>query len=240
MTIYKWFGSVDDELVAGDQWLDAEIMTRLYGFGNALFEGVLDRFAPGGSQSIKGHDHATQGGRAVARGTAYTAGTGGAGSIYGGSDLFTATIASAAAWYDVDADSNIERVSAGIPMWKVYVSEGMNTATKGSYLWAYFHGAWTGHPYSSIQTSIRIVNSTTATNSETYTQTDSPTGGSPIVDVVGQLVQIPCEPGWNDLKMQVQFNTVHSSFDFNLINISILEAPASGGAVATSSGSQKL
>ena len=237
MSVQKWFGRLETELAAHQQWLDADSLFRLFGFGNALFEGVLDRFAPGSSQTIKGHDHAgyaNQGGKALARGTSYSAGAGNAG-------LFQCTISVANTWTNADDDDNsdLQRTGNTVAMCKVYVSEGFTTGGSGPYLWGWIHAGFDVNGNNKTEDhQCRIYNATTSSYSSAVTVQQT---SSDYDQVRFHVNDIPMQPGWNDLKVELTCNLNHvSSITYCTTYVCFAEAANSSGASVSSSGSQVL
>jgi len=77
MGAYRWFAKLEQGLVAAQEFLDSDTLFRAYSYANALWESIYDKNIPNMAQKVKGHDHsATNGGRALARGTCYVGGVG--------------------------------------------------------------------------------------------------------------------------------------------------------------------
>jgi len=237
MSVQKWFAKLETELAAHQQWLDSDSLFRIFGFGNALFEGLLDRFAPGSSQTIKGHDHAgysNQGGRALARGTAYSAGAGNDG-------LFQCSISVSNTWTVADDDDNsaLQRSGNTLAMFKVYVSEGFTTGGSGPYLWGWVNVGFDVNGNNKTEDhQCRIYNATTASYSSEVTVQQTSTDFD---QVRFSLVDIPMQPGWNDLKLELTCNLNHvASITYCTTYVCFSEAADSSGASVSSSGSQVL
>jgi hypothetical protein len=62
------FQPLEQTLVADEQPLDADTLSRVQWFANGLYEGVLDQRAPGtNTQTCRGHDHDDYGGLGITR-----------------------------------------------------------------------------------------------------------------------------------------------------------------------------
>tara|TARA_Y100000310_G_scaffold28414_1_gene27058 strand:+ start:924 stop:1697 length:774 start_codon:yes stop_codon:yes gene_type:complete len=94
--IIRAWGLFEQTLVQARKRYSSTLMARVYSSLPFLFEGALDRAAPGsGVQVIKGHDHTENGGRALARNLVFSAGVGWAGqsqsSLAAGMGLYYCT-----------------------------------------------------------------------------------------------------------------------------------------------------
>lgn len=107
--------------------LAAYIMQRVFGALPFLYEGTLDKAAPGGgSQLIKGHDHAVNGGHPIGRNLVCSADKGQAGPLLHPYLYILTTLTIDANWHPVDQDCSSPVVNQD---WHFqgYVSPGIHT-----------------------------------------------------------------------------------------------------------------
>lgn len=73
-TVIKAWGLFEQTLVQARRHMSSTVMSRVFASLPFLFEGTLDRAAPGGgSQTIKGQNHAFDGGRQISRNLVFSA-----------------------------------------------------------------------------------------------------------------------------------------------------------------------
>lgn len=225
--------ALEQDLVADEEWLDADVILRAVSILNAIYEGTEAMAAIGASsQTVKAHDHGDYGGRAVARNVVVAAGNGNNG-------LFICPIADVAIWVAADGNGSGSRSDAGIAMFSGYVSPGLDSAgnppSTAPYLtaWVYIY-----EDQSDLSTvNLRIYNSNTGTLSAVTTVgAGTPKKGWFPIDFV------PCDgDAWNDFVLEIRSDKVGVTGDHTIRTHALIIAECAGlGAVGVSSGSEVL
>jgi hypothetical protein len=225
--------ALEQDLVADEEWLDSDAILRGVAMLNALYEGTEALASIGASsQSVKGHDHGSYGGRAVARNVVVSAGNGNNG-------LFTCPIPSASTWIIADGNGAGSRSDAGIPMFVGYVSPGLsssgNPPTTAPYLTAWVYIYENQSDTSTVD--LRIYNSTTGTLSAVTTL-----GAGTVKRGWFPIDKVPCDgDAWNDFDLEVRSDKVGVTGDHTIRIHALIIAECAGlGAVGVSSGSEVL
>ena len=222
--VLRYFGELDPELAGADEWVDTELLTLLEMAIASLFEHVTDQIAPGatGGQYIKGHDHATNGGRAVPMGLCLTTGADAGLSL---AALWAQACAVQNTWYFIDQGS-AKRRSAGTAggaitagTWYFPVSPGIassgNPPTTAPSLYSELQVTFSGAASPTVEA--RLYNVNTGTYSETITLTG---GGA-----TDSFNRVPCAAGvWNELTLEVRC-TSHAAVTVDLFWLTVHEIP---------------
>lgn len=232
-TIISSFGVLDDALVDADEWLDAYVLRELYGFENALFEGLEEKRAPlASSQVCRGHDHDTSGygGRAIARGGCYTA------SLHGTTYLYRLAYdgTSYSGYYAWDFDDGSDRRSNNsVGMALFWVSPGINNSnsppTNPPYLTARLYVEWDAGG-STPTVNIRAVNITISKNSAVTTISSSSSHSAWIT-----IDKIPCSgDALNELQFELEMTGASATVNIDLYGFVVYEVPGVGARTNTS------
>lgn len=168
---YVGFETLDDTLADDTLWMDADLLSRIQWFKNALWEGILDVAAPGRtSQVVRGHDHEDYGGLSITRNKVCSFGMGQAQPwtvTFGSGEGNTSTPATAdATWIKADRDTggagNGLRYTAGIAHMTGPVGPGIdnssNPPTAAPFLDAFVYVSATGGGASSYTIRVAIYN----------------------------------------------------------------------------------
>ena len=240
------FESLDTGTVQEEDWLDADSLSRVSWFLNAMFEALTDQQAPGtASQTCKGHDHDDYGGLNITRNLVASMGLGQR-TFYtvqvaaSGEHGNTTPSTGSAVWHIADRDTSAGAVrsTANVAMMKGPVSPGVsNTGTSTApYLDAYVYvtGA-----FASGSTTLRLAihNRTRAAFSAVGTLSLTASGGGWVY-----IDQIPATPDqFNEFDLYVQ--STAASVTIQIGKIAISESAVVDGAVVsqpTSSGGSAL
>ena len=232
--VFSYFDRLDHALADNDEWLDAELLMALESAVSALYEHVSDRPTPGASaQYIRGHDHATDGGRAVPMGLCLSAGGEPGLSL---SALYSVVCTTQNQWYFIDESAGTRRsvgtaggsITAGI--WRIPVSPGISSTgsppTSAPTLYGEAQLTFTG---AGSVVEARFYNVTTGTYSETVTLVG---GGA-----VEAWERIPGSGGvWNEIALEVRC-TSHAGVSVELFWTAIYEIPYMGSTAISDGGS---
>jgi len=213
----RFYTALNDALVAADESGDAETWLRMYAFGNALFEGILDSRAPGSSsQSIIGHDHTDStvagyhGGRPLARNVVYN------GFMYDGSAVYSASPAALSTYVSFDEHwpaGQQRTTKTASELFRTYVSAGWDSSgsppASVPYLKARFLLVWTPTS-SSVVWDVRLKNTITGDYSPVGTVTSTST--SQHVQWL-DISSVPCSDGWCGYDIEVQRRVAGSVSD---------------------------
>lgn len=243
MSAYKWFAKLEQLLAASGEFLDSDTLFRAYGFANAIYENIYDKIAPGAAgQSVKGHDHTgTRGGRAVARGTCYVAGTGDDTVMYCESTALGNVFIQA----DANVEASVNRFTNLNYHFRVYHSDRFASAgssdpyTNGNcegwiqLLWA------TNFTAASLELHAKITNVTMSRESETTVASVSGTTDGAFF----KIEDIPFQAGWNNYSVQLKADMSSYGGGANQTNLSLtqfalMETPSV--AQTTSTGTQQI
>jgi len=239
--VFSYFGDLDPELGGADEWVDAELLLLLESAIAALHEHTTDTATPGASsQYIKGHDHGTNGGRAVSMGLCFSTG---AESTLSLTPPWAQTCTTQSTWYFID-EGSAKRRSAGTAgssvtagTWFFPVSPGItssgNPPTTAPSLHCEIQTTFSGAASPTVEA--RLHNVTTGDYSETITLTG---GGA-----TDTFTRVPCSGGaWNELTLEVRC-TSHASVTVDLDWMAVYETPWVGAtqvSESSSSGSRIL
>jgi len=206
--IKRFFTALNDALLDADESGDAETHTRAYAFGNALFEGIFDKRAPGASsQRIQGHDHTDstvsgyQGGRPLARHVCYNAYRADNSSVY------YASPSSASSWVSFDEhwSSTYQRTTnTAAELFRTYISAGWDSTGTGTpssppYLNVRLLLNWTPTA-SSVEWDVRVKNIVSGRYSQT--QTVISTSTSQHIQWM-DITLVPASDGWCGFDIEV-------------------------------------
>jgi hypothetical protein len=140
------FETLDEWLVNDRHWLDADVLSRVMWFVNALYEATFDKPAPGiQTQVVRGHDHEDYGGLGITRNLVACFDMGmrlpWTVQVIGGEDNTSSPSTSDATWIKADRDTGSGglRSAANVAHMVGAVSPGItNTGTSSApYLDAY-------------------------------------------------------------------------------------------------------
>jgi len=200
---------------------------------NAINEATEGDKAPGAtSQTVQGHDHAGQGGVALARNVVALAGN-------GNSTLFTVAIATASTYEKADGTATGSRTDAGLAILEGYVSPGIdNQADAPSstpYLSAYVYIYEDQSDTSTV--TLRITN-----ESNGFVSAETVLGSGTVKKGWFLIDQIPCdEDAVNGFDLEIKSDKVGVTGDHTIRTLGIIISEVAGvGAVGQSSGSEVL
>lgn len=216
------FPPLAEELFEGDQWLDSLTVGWVSDFSNELFSGTYDSTPPSGkTQVCKGHDHSTNGGRAVARGRVSTMRSGGYLYAVGAVD---------SSYIRIDRDESNMRYDDGFGVVRGWVSDGI-TSTGDEPTSLCLTMVMEFYAYGAEDTlTFQVTNINSGFQSVEYTY------GISVSDFLYTLTMegIPCEAGWNEWDIFVKSGTGEPSLQ--IVSVSLCEVP-SGGAFSPPPGS---
>jgi len=226
-TIRSAFPALEETLFDADEFAHAYALRSLYEFGNALYEGIEEKRAPGASSQVcRGHDHdaSNYGGRAIAHGGCYTA------TILDTTYLYRIAWvgASYSGYYAWDLDDGVDRRSAAsVGMAVFWVGPGLSSSgsppTNPPYLTAKLHVRWTaasGVPSFNFR-ALHIA-------SGNYSAVTS-VSAAPSYDAWIEIDKIPCVGNAvNEIQLEVEMTGVSITVDIDLIAFTIYEVPGVG------------
>jgi hypothetical protein len=221
------FQPLEQTLVADEQPLDADTLSRVQWFANGLYEGVLDQRAPGANtQTCRGHDHDDYGGLAITRNKVCSLSKGesapftkniGMMGEHGTSSPSTGS----AIWHLADEDTSAGglRSTAGVAHMIGPVSPGItNTGTSTApYLDAYLYFTADASPAVNFTVRFAIYNRDQASFSAVKSMTS--VGGT----LEGWLYidEIPCDDDqFNSFDIYVQCDTANTEILVHYVQIS--------------------
>lgn len=210
-TIYSYYEALCDELGDANQWLDSDILKRIFSAANLIFEGITDLRLARAGQVIKGHDHlpvsgSGYGGRPVGMGKVFSVYKGGESFGDGLQWLITLTGATST-WVYADLGLTARRTTGGSspggvpstdPIFKCWCTDGLSSAASPPTTYPRMDGwikiSW-DNAFPAATVYARLYNQTAAAFSDTvqvYTDTWIYVSNIPMVG-----------GSWNDFDVQV-------------------------------------
>ena len=199
------FEALETDLVAGNEWMDADVLARLMWFLRGLYEGIMDR-PVGPTQTVKGHDHSsTGGGVAVCRNTVAIAGN-------GENDLYEIQTPTANVWTICDRDSGAIRSSNSLPTIEGYVSPKIDNAGTSTqpFMDGWVHVGWAV----SATVDVRLWNRNQGAYSAASSLNNNSGGWF-------YITEIPCDgDSWNEWDVELRADTTTITLKTNCIILS--------------------
>ena len=245
---YVAFETLEDTMMDEERWVDAWICLLLYWFARGLFEGIMDKTAPGdasGGQTCRGHDHDDWGGINITRNKVYSVGQGqrsntastdapfavttGAGE--GGS---TTPATTDAKWIiaDRNASNGGIRTAASLPLFKVPVGPGITNASDPPTATPYLD-AYVAIDTSGASHAVRLAIYSADQNA--FSTVGVSSTGTALTEWV-YIAKIPCTAdAWNDMDLYVQ--TTVDSIAVEIVAVQISESDTVSGSAVSQVGS---
>ena len=229
-TIRVAFPTLEDTLVAADEWYDSYCLKILYENLNGLYEGTEEKRAPGStSQVCRGHDHdaSNYGGRTIARGNLYTASLADSANLYRIAYNIGTMTGTFYAWDNDEGANNRSGATVGMALY--WCGPGINNTanppTAPPYLTAYLYARWDVGGGTTPTIQIRAKHLASGSYSAVSSVAASAYDGWIVVD------KIPCAGDVvNELQWEIEAsNHPAPAHNFDLIAFMIYEVPGVGG-----------